>query len=352
MKKLIAISLFLMCRGLSAQFLVGPPDGDNQASTTTQSISNVAWVTVQYSSPDVNGREGTIWGQLVPFGQVWRAGANENTTLELSVTGTVQGHSVPAGKYGLFMIPGESEWVVILSKTNSAWGAFVYDEKEDLLRFTVKPQAAEYHEYLTFEFTERKPEYTVLTLKWERLSVAFKIEFPVHELVIESFKAQLKGDIGLFFWEGANQAAQYCLENSVFLEQGLDWAEQSVQIKPQFPNLVTKSRLLEKLGKPEAATAAFDMALKMASPNDLYYHGRSLLAKQETEQAMDIFKRNYERYGDMFLTHLGMGRGYRAKEDYSAALKHFRAALKFAELPRQKTSLEKMIAEMEVKIKR
>ena len=88
----------------------------------------------------------------------------------------------------------------------------------------------------------------------------------------------------------------------------------------------------------------------MATPNDLYYHGRALLGEEKTEEAMAIFQQNHARYGDLFLTQLGLARGYRAKQDYAAALQHFKAALQLAELPRQRTSMERFIAEMEAKL--
>ena len=350
MKRSILLLPLLLHTLLNAQFLQAPPDGDNQHCRVSQSVSNVATVTVDYHSPDVDGRRGAIWGHLVPYGQVWRAGANENTTIEFSANATIGGHAVPAGKYGFFAIPGEREWTLILSKTNSAWGAFAYEESEDLLRFTAVPQKSEYSEYLSYEFTERKPSYTALTLKWEDLSVSFRIEFAAHELVIESFKAQLKGEIGLFNWEGCHQAAQYCLDHGIFPEQGLEWARQSVQVKPQFTNLLTRSKLEQALGDTEAAKNSYELAVKMATPNDLYYHGRALLGEEKTEEAMAIFQQNHARYGDLFLTQLGLARGYRAKQDYAAALQHFKAALQLAELPRQRTSMERFIAEMEAKL--
>ena len=346
MKNGILFSLMLLARALPAQFLQAPPSGDNQQSIVSQSISGVSTVTVRYNSPDVNGRQGKIWGQLVPYGQLWRAGANENTTIQFSTAARVEGHEVPAGTYGLFMIPGETEWTVVLSNTNSAWGAFEYDEKEDLLRFPAKPEPAAFHEYLNFEFTVRQPEYTVLALQWENLAIPFRIEVAAQELVLESFKKQLRGDIGLFFWEGPHQAAKYCLDHNIALDQGLSWVNQSVRIRAQFTNLMTQSELLEKAGRSADAKTAYELAFKVAGPNDLYYHGRSLLEQQQTDQAMAIFQQNFERYGALYVTQLGLGRGYKAKGERTLALQHLQAALQLAELPRQKNSVEALMADL------
>ena len=95
-------------------------------------------ITITYHRPVVNGRK--IWGGLVPTGQVWRAGANENTTIEFSTPVSIEGKPLPAGTYGLHMIPGENEWTVIFSRNYTSWGSFSYDEKEDALRVTAKPQ--------------------------------------------------------------------------------------------------------------------------------------------------------------------------------------------------------------------
>ena len=120
--KIVYFFIFLLFAcGLQAQFLQAPPSGDNQLSIVSQSVSGVATVSVRYNSPDVDGRQGKIWGQLVPYDQVWRVGANENTTITFSADAQVEGQAIPAGTYGFFLIPGESSWTLIFSKTNIGW---------------------------------------------------------------------------------------------------------------------------------------------------------------------------------------------------------------------------------------
>ena len=130
-------------------------------------------VKVTYHRPLVNGRK--IWGGLVPFGEVWRAGANENTTIDVSDAITVEGQALPKGTYGLHMIPTADSWTVILSKMATAWGSYSYDQKEDALRVTVKPRANEMEEALEYAFEDLTPDSATLTLKWEKLAVPVKI---------------------------------------------------------------------------------------------------------------------------------------------------------------------------------
>src|ERR1700734_2598855 len=138
-------------------------------------------ITVNYHRPLANGRQ--IWGKLVPYGQVWRAGANENTTITFTDPVTIEGQSLDKGTYGLHMIPGENEWTVIFSKMSTAWGSFSYKQDEDALRVTVKPHAAEFHDALTYDFDDVKPDSTVITLSWDKVAVPFKVVVNVTNIV-------------------------------------------------------------------------------------------------------------------------------------------------------------------------
>ena len=145
-------------------------------------------ITVVYSRPGVKGRK--IWGELVPYGMVpgsgpaagkllpWRAGANENTTVELSKDVLVEGKKLPAGKYGLHMIPSEKDWTIIFSKNSSAWGSYSYNEAEDVLRVTVTPVEAPHMEWLTYGFDDLAGTSATAYLRWDKLKVPFKIALP------------------------------------------------------------------------------------------------------------------------------------------------------------------------------
>jgi len=134
------------------------------AATATGKIGK-ATVTVAYSSPAVKGR--TVWGGLVPYGQVWRAGANEATTFTTDQPLAVEGKALPAGTYALFVLPTEKQWTIIFNKTAKQWGAFKYDEKQDALRVMATPRkAASMAERLVYEVTPQG-----LILRWENQEV-------------------------------------------------------------------------------------------------------------------------------------------------------------------------------------
>ena len=172
---LIAAATVLSAGGARAQTDVAkmPPAAKeakpSPAATATGKIGASA-VTVAYSSPAVKGRP--IWGGLVPYGQVWRAGANEATTVEFSKAVTVEGKALPAGKYGFFVLPTQKQWTVIFNKEPNQWGAYKYDQKLDALRVTVTPRkTAAPAERLAYEVTPKG-----LTLRWENLEAPIAIK--------------------------------------------------------------------------------------------------------------------------------------------------------------------------------
>ena len=155
-------------------------------ASVTQTLGVDAKITITYSRPGVKGRE--IWGGLVPYGMApgnrysknqpfpWRAGANENTTIEFNKDILVEGNPLPAGKYGIHMIPSEKDWIIIFSKNNSAWGSFQYNKDEDALRVTVTPVKAPHQEWLEYGFDDLAGTSATAYLRWEELKVPFKIE--------------------------------------------------------------------------------------------------------------------------------------------------------------------------------
>jgi hypothetical protein len=155
-------------------------------ASVTQRLGTDCDITIDYSRPGVKGRK--IWGGLVPYGMSpgneysknkpypWRAGANQNTTIEFKKDVLVEGKPLPAGKYGVHMIPGEKDWVIIFSKNNAAWGSFTYNEAEDALRVTVKPVKAPHAEWLMFGFDDLAGTSATAYLHWEQLKVPFKIQ--------------------------------------------------------------------------------------------------------------------------------------------------------------------------------
>src|SRR6185312_7192998 len=219
-------------------------------------------VSVNYSRPLVNNRP--IWGKLVPYGQVWRAGANENTIIEFTDAVSIEGKPLAKGTYGLHMIPGENEWTVIFSKNASSWGSFSYKQDEDALRVSVKPQPSDFHEALTYDFDDVKPESTLVNLRWEKIAVPFRVTVPVGEVVQADLKNQLRGG-AQYIWEPWDEAATYLLTTKTNLPQALDYSNRSIQVESRFDNLLTKSQVLDAMGKKDEALAVKGKALEMAN---------------------------------------------------------------------------------------
>jgi hypothetical protein len=139
------------------------------AATAMNSVSGVD-IKIDYSQPSVKGR--TIWGDLVPYDEVWRTGANEATTIEFSKDVKINGNAVPAGKYALFTIPGKNEWVVIINKEAKQWGAYKYKKDEDVLRINVKPDKTDGQaEKLTFNIAQDGK----VMMSWDQLSISFNV---------------------------------------------------------------------------------------------------------------------------------------------------------------------------------
>jgi len=151
-------------------------------ASVTQGLGVDTDITIEYSRPGVKGRK--VWGELVPYGLApsnenpfpWRAGANENTTIEFNKDVLIQGQKLSAGKYGIHMIPSEKDWVIIFSENNSSWGSFSYNQEEDALRVTVTPVTAPHQEWLLFGFEDLAGTSAIAYLQWERLKVPFTIK--------------------------------------------------------------------------------------------------------------------------------------------------------------------------------
>ncbi len=192
MKRLSQITFFLILSFLlilpSTTFAQGDQVRKSLKASVMQRLGVDTDITIEYSRPGVKGRE--IWGGLVPYGMApgnkysdnkpypWRAGANENTTIEFSKDVLVEGNRLPAGKYGIHMIPSEEDWIIIFSKNNSAWGSFSYNQEEDALRITVTPEEAPHKEWLMYGFEDLAGTSATAYLHWEELKVPFKIELP------------------------------------------------------------------------------------------------------------------------------------------------------------------------------
>lgn len=370
--KKIGFTLFLALgvTAALAQGLTLPPSGDNQKSIVTQYIGSIAHVTITYNSPDVTAPDGTdrrgkIWGELEPYGlnnlgfgtataSPWRAGANQNTTITFSHDMTVQGKPIKAGTYGFHIIlEKDKPWTLIFSNNSTAWGSYFYDEKEDALRVEAQPQEAPYHEWLSYEFIDRKPSSTTVALYWENLMVPFTIAVPdIDQLYLTKIRQDLQNAPG-FSWQNRIAAVQFCLARKINLEEALTWAEaastNSFIGQENFTTLSTKAAVLQALNRTAEADATMKKAINhsTASPFEIHAYGRQLISLGQKEKALEVFEFNAKRFPKTWPVNVGLARGYSAVGNYKSALKF--AKLAHAEAPDQlnKDSMKAAIEKLE-----
>jgi hypothetical protein len=360
LRMLAAFAFLLGWQTVSAQSLTLPPSGDNKKASVTERIG-ITDVTIHYHRPGVKGREGKIWGQLVPYGFTdlgfgprkpapWRAGANENTTISFSNDVKVEGKDLAAGTYGLHMAVDAASCTVIFSKNSTSWGSYFYNQDEDALRVDVKPvQLEQGQERLKYEFMDQTPNSATIALVWEKLKIPFKVEVDVPKVVLASLKKELRSSPG-FDWQNWNAAAQYCLQNNVNLEEGLTWAEQAVGGQyigqANFSTLSTKAQLLEKLNRRAEADKVMQQAMEKATPMEIHGYGRQLLSQNRSKEALNIFLLNAKKNGSAWPINVGLARGYSAVGDTKNALKYAKLALVQAPDDVNKKSLSDMISSL------
>jgi len=245
-----------------------------QASPTATLKQHVGLtdIEINYSRPSVKGRK--IFGNIVPFGEVWRTGANASTKISFSTPVKLNGNDIPAGKYALFTIPGETEWTIILSKNTNGFGAFGYKPDEDLVRFKVTPVTlADTHiETFVIEFNHIRDESAVLELVWEKTVVPIHLELDVVSKVVSQIDAAMASKDKLqpqFYF----QAATFYFNHDLDQKKALAWLDTGLADKPKiaFELLNLKAKILAKQGDKDGALAAAkestDLAIKNDGPN-------------------------------------------------------------------------------------
>ena len=307
----------------NAQTFMTVPE-DSQRAVVGQRIG-VTDVTVVYHRPVVRGRK--VWGALVPYDRVWRAGANENTTIEFSSPVAVEKHPLAKGIYGLHMIPSAAgDWTVIFSKQSGDWGSFNYEQADDALRVTVKPQPGEMHEALVYDFDALTLDSATLWMRWEKMAVPIRIRVDTPAVTVASLREEMRGG-KQYDWKAGEEAASYCLGNQTNLEEALRWADQSIQYEARFENMMTKSRILAALHRDSEAAAVRAKAMEAASVVQIYSFARQLQMQDHNQAgAMEIFRNVVKRAPDSLQGHLAQARLAVASGDFTTAVAQMRAA--------------------------
>ncbi|MGO8968858.1 MAG: DUF2911 domain-containing protein [Myxococcaceae bacterium] len=345
MKPYLSLALGFLLVGAPSALAQAPlltlPEPSPSASVTQR--VGLTDITIAYHRPAVGKR--TIWGELVPYGEVWRAGANQNTTISFSSPVTIGGKKLSAGTYGFHMLPTEKDWTIILSTVATAWGSFSYDEKEDAVRLMVKPAPADFEESLEYRFENPTENSVTVVLRWEKLQIAFPISVDTKAVTLESIKGQLRG-LGRFFWQDWNQAAQWSLRNDYDLDQGLAWVDRSIAMQPTFQNLRTKAGFLEKKGDAKAAAELKARAMKLGTEADINNLAYQLLGEKKYDEAIALFKKNVKDYPASFNVYDSLGEALAQTGDKQGAIENYSKALSLSTDPADKKRISAILARL------
>jgi hypothetical protein len=223
---------------------------------TVVQFVGVTEISIDYSSPGVKDRK--IWGELVPYGEVWRTGANEVTSITFSDEVKINGNDLASGTYGIHIIPNEIEWEIIFSKDTEVDGSSNYDKSKDALRLKVKPEEHHFMERMTFIFNDVTENTVNVNLVWENVKVSFGVEVATTDLTLEKAREILS-------WVPSFQAAQYCLQNNINLEEAMKWINASTLFSEVYWNMRIKAQLQHKLDMKDDAIATMEKAIELGN---------------------------------------------------------------------------------------
>jgi len=304
-------------------------------------VVGLTTLSVDYHRPGVNGR--VIWGGLVPYDTVWRAGANENTVLASTSSFSVGGTTLPAGRYGVFTIPSRDRWTIILSRQANAWGAFSYTPTEDAVRFTVTPRPAEFTERLQYNFDDPTPNTVTLTLRWEKLAVSFPIGVSTDQVVLDSLASQLR-NLPRFWGTAWEQAGAWALNNTTNIDLAETWADTAVALAPTFASYNLKAEILAHRGKTAQADSLRKAHLATANEAQLNAYGYQLLNQKRNAEALAIFTQNTKAHPDSWNAWDSLGEAYAVTGDKAKAIANYQKALALTTDPVQKKRIEGILA--------
>ena len=232
----------------------------------------------------------------------------------------------------------DKPWNWVFSNNTTGWGSYQYDPKNDALRVAATPKDAPFTEFLTYGFDDRLPASALAFLQWENKRVGFKIEVPnVNDIYVAKIRNDLQGWPG-FNYQNWQNAAQFCADNKINLEEALVWADKAINVpfrgaalgRENFSTLQTKASVLTAMGRDADAEATMDKALHLpgADPVAIHQYAMRLLRNGKKEKAMEIFQFNFKQHPDeKFYTYVGLARGYTAIGDKEKAIKNWEIAL-------------------------
>jgi hypothetical protein len=258
LKYLFLISLILLSKTIDAQIKT---PAASPTATVSQGVG-LTKVTIDYSRPSVKGRK--IFGDLVPYGKVWRTGANRITTIKLDDDMHINGAPVKAGNYGLYTIPGESAWVIIINKDDKQWGSYEYDVNKDVIRFSIQPLRIEpMVEQMEIRFEEFTLTSAMIAINWESTSARFKIEHRVEDKIMADIKEKTAKP------DASNDtfvtAADYYYTKNYNLPQALEWSKKVLEKEKEYWNYQLVARIASKMGDCKTAIPNAEKSMELAT---------------------------------------------------------------------------------------
>jgi len=253
MKKLILLFAVAAILSVNAFAQLTLPR-ESQRQEIAQTVGDTK-VSIVYHRPNMKARK--VWGELVPYGQVWRTGANEATVFEISNDVTIAGQKLPKGKYSLYSIPTESDWTIIFNKTWDQWGT-IYDTKQDALRVTAKPVPAESRETMSFDIDNVTGNTAQILIRWDKVAVPFTVD-------VGDVSARMVADARRRMVNEPAQMANFILTQKITANyaEALGWLDNSIKMRETFGNLQTRARLLAEMGRTADAIAAGEKAVQV-----------------------------------------------------------------------------------------
>jgi DUF2911 family protein len=340
MRALLATLIVFSSATAYAQLKLPEP---SPAATVEQTVG-ITEVKVVYHRPEIKGR--TIWGQLVPYNEPWRAGANENTVVTFSSDVKIGGKPLKAGTYGLHMIPTQKEWTIAFSTMTTAWGSFTYDAKEDAVRVTVTPRTEPTsEERLSYGFDDVTDTKATLVLRWEKLAVPIAIEVDTPKVVMASVRGELRGLAG-FRSETLTQAARYWMQHGGNLDEALKFADTALQRGGQYGSHMVKAQILEKKGNAAGAADERSKAQAVATENDLNATAYGLINDKKVDDAVKLLVAATQRFPESWNLQDSLGEALALKGDKAGAQAAYSKALALAKDPVQKKRIEGAIARL------
>jgi hypothetical protein len=333
-KNILIYALFILVLGIygaKAQDMLVATKVSQRASVT-QRIGTTD-VTVVYHSPLANGRK--IFGGIVPYDFVvdgveypWRAGSNENTTIEFTHDVMIQGQPLPKGKYGIHIFVKENEWVYIFSKNAKSWGSFGYKKEEDALRVTATPKKSPYQEWLSYDFVSREPESAILELHWSDIKCGIQISVDVTTHILTDLKGKEDKTVDDYI-----KIAQLTIaQNPMDVGKALDYVEKSLDIKEEFRNKMLKSEFLLKKGRVQESQKWKEEAIALGEgfPYFYYYPLSFMLLEGDKEKTFGLLSEMLKKDPNNYVAHLAMGEYYIKNKNQEKATFHFGKAYKYA----------------------